>query len=569
MENGTQKKKGIKRKIATMKKIKITCTNTQTTKEYPQGTTLIEMAKDIVPEMKVIGVLVNNNLKNMDTEIFKSKTLHFLDASNIMGMDIYEQTLSFILYVAVRQLYPKEDLKIEHGVCNGIYCRFANKQTVLDATQILKIKERMQELISQDLPIIRKEIPTNETIKLFKERGLSDKVAILEKRGNLYNSVYHLEGEINYYYNVLAPSTGAISKFDLIHYYKGMLLFLPQVGNLNEIMPFTDQPQKFAVVNEFKRWGKVLGVSNVGELNALTNQDKISDLIKISEALHEKKIAQIADQIHHQRKKVKVILIAGPSSSGKTTFSKRLAIQLRANGLQPVNLSTDDYFVDRELTPRDENGDYDFETIDAVNLQQFNQDLTDLLNEKKIQVPRFDFEKGKQVFDGTTLQFSKKNVIIIEGIHALNPRLTKSVLDKMKYKIYISALTSINIDRDNRIPSFENRLIRRIIRDYRYRNYSAQETINRWESVRKGEKKHIIPYISEADIMFNSALMYELGVLKKFAEPILREVKANCEEYSEAQRLLKFFSFFSPIPSDEIPPTSLLREFLGGSSFHY
>ncbi|MBS9768208.1 MAG: hypothetical protein KGV44_11825 [Flavobacteriaceae bacterium] len=552
-----------------MKKIKITCTNTQTTKEYPQGTTLIEMAKDIVPEMKVIGVLVNNNLKNMDTEIFKSKTLHFLDASNIMGMDIYEQTLSFILYVAVRQLYPKEDLKIEHGVCNGIYCRFANKQTVLDANQILKIKERMQELISKDLPIIRKEIPTNETIKLFKERGLSDKVAILEKRGNLYNSVYHLEGEVNYYYNVLAPSTGAISKFDLTHYYKGMLLFLPQVGNLNEIMPFTDQPQKFAVVNEFKRWGKVLGVSNVGELNALTNQDKISDLIKISEALHEKKIAQIADQIHHQRKKVKVILIAGPSSSGKTTFSKRLAIQLRANGLQPVNLSTDDYFVDRELTPRDENGDYDFETIDAVNLQQFNQDLTDLLNEKKIQVPRFDFEKGKQVFDGTTLQISKKNVIIIEGIHALNPRLTESVLDKMKYKIYISALTSINIDRDNRIPSFENRLIRRIIRDYRYRNYSAQETIKRWESVRKGEKKHIIPYISEADIMFNSALMYELGVLKQFAEPILREVKANCEEYSEAQRLLKFFSFFSPIPSDEIPPTSLLREFLGGSSFHY
>ncbi len=569
MENGTQKKKGIKRKIGTMKKIKITCTNTQTTKEYPQGTTLIEMAKDIVPEMKVIGVLVNNNLKNMDTEIFKSKTLHFLDASNIMGMDIYEQTLSFILYVAVRQLYPKEDLKIEHGVCNGIYCRFANKQTVLDANQILKIKERMQELISKDLPIIRKEIPTNETIKLFKERGLSDKVAILEKRGNLYNSVYHLEGEVNYYYNVLAPSTGAISKFDLTHYYKGMLLFLPQVGNLNEIMPFTDQPQKFAVVNEFKRWGKVLGVSNVGELNALTNQDKISDLIKISEALHEKKIAQIADQIHHQRKKVKVILIAGPSSSGKTTFSKRLAIQLRANGLQPVNLSTDDYFVDRELTPRDENGDYDFETIDAVNLQQFNQDLTDLLNEKKIQVPRFDFEKGKQVFDGTTLQISKKNVIIIEGIHALNPRLTESVLDKMKYKIYISALTSINIDRDNRIPSFENRLIRRIIRDYRYRNYSAQETIKRWESVRKGEKKHIIPYISEADIMFNSALMYELGVLKQFAEPILREVKANCEEYSEAQRLLKFFSFFSPIPSDEIPPTSLLREFLGGSSFHY
>ncbi len=552
-----------------MKQIKITCTNTNTTKKYPQGTTLIEIAKDLVPKMNVIGVLVNNNLKNMDTEIFKPKTLQFLDASNIVGMDIYERTLSFILYVAVRQLYPKEDLKIEHGVCNGIYCRFANKQIVLDDAQVAKIKERMQELIAQDLPIVREEILAEKAMQLFKERGLLDKVAVLKKRGNLYNSVYKLADEVNYYYNVLAPSTGAVQTFDLVHYYKGMLLFLPQMNNLEELMPFTEQPQKFAVVNEFKRWGKVLGVSNVGELNALSAQHKIGDLIKISEALHEKKIAQIADEVYHQRKKVKVILIAGPSSSGKTTFSKRLAIQLRANGLQPVNLSTDDYFVDRELTPLDENGDYDFETIEAVNLQQFNRDLTNLLDEKEIRLPRFDFEQGKQVFDGTTLRISKKNVIIIEGIHALNPRLTEAVADKMKYKIYISALTAINIDRDNRIPSFENRLIRRIIRDYKYRNYSAQETIARWGSVRKGEKKHIIPYISEADIMFNSALMYELGVLKQFAEPILREVQPNCKEYSEAQRLLKFFSFFAPIPADEIPPTSLLREFLGGSSFSY
>ncbi len=552
-----------------MKQIEIICSNTKTKKLFAKGTTLIEMAKELVPEMKVMGVLLNNKLTTMDTEIYQPSQLLFVDASSLVGMDIYERTLSFILYVAVRQLYPKEELKIEHGVCNGIYCRFANKQIILDDSQVQKIKERMEALIAKDLPIKREDMEAEKAIGLFKEKGLWDKVAILEKRGKLYNAVYSLEGELNYYYNVLAASTGAVKLFDLVHYYKGMLLFLPKMEKLEELSPFVSQPQKFAVVNEFKRWGKVLGVRNVGQLNALCEEQKIGDLIKISEALHEKKIAQIADEIYHRRKSVKVILIAGPSSSGKTTFSKRLAIQLLANGLQPVNISTDDYFVDRELTPLDENGDYDFETIEAVNLKQFNAHLTALLNEEEIKLPRFDFEKGKQIFDGKTLKISKKNIIIIEGIHALNPRLTEAIADDKKYKIYISALTSINIDRDNRIPSFENRLIRRIIRDYNYRNYSARQTIARWASVRKGEKKHIIPYINQADIMFNTALIYELGVLKQYAEPILREVQPNCEEYSEAQRLLKFFSFFCPIPSREIPPTSLLREFLGGSSFEY
>lgn len=551
------------------KQITIYCENTDTKKEYAQGTALTTIAKEMLPEMKVIGVLVNNNLKNMDYEVFKPKTLQFLDASSTIGMGIYERTLSFILYVAARQLYPKEKLKIEHGVYNGIYCRFSNKQIVLDEEQVAAIKKRMQEIITQDLPIVRDEIPAEQAIELFAERGLADKVSILRTRGNLYNSVYRLDGEVNYYYNALAPSTGTVKVFDLVNHYKGMLLFLPQMHDLSKVTPFVEQPQKFIVVNEYKRWGKILGITNVGDLNAMTVNHEIGNLIKISEALHEKKIAQIADQIYHNRKKLKIILIAGPSSSGKTTFSKRLAIQLLANGLKPVNISTDNYFVDRELTPRDENGDYDFETIEAVDLQQFNQDLTDLLAQKAIQVPQFSFEKGKRFYSGKTLSISKKNVIIIEGIHALNPRLTSAIADKMKYGIYISALTSINIDRDNRIPSFENRLIRRIIRDYKYRGYSAKETIARWTSVRSGEKKHIIPFMSEANIMFNSALPYELGVLKQYAEPILREVPANCAEYSEAQRLLKFFSFFVPILADEIPPTSLLREFLGGSSFDY
>ncbi|PVX49841.1 uridine kinase [Balneicella halophila] len=552
-----------------MKKIKILCKNNGITKEFPLGTTLIDIARDIVPEMNVIGVLVNNTLKNMDFEVFKPKTLKFLDASSTIGMDIYERTLSFILYVAARQLYPKEKLKVEHGVHNGIYCRFANKQLVLDNGKVAAIKLRMQAIIDQDLPIIREEIQTEKAIDLFAKQGLLDKVSILKTRGNLYNSVYSLAGEVNYYYNALAPSTGSVKVFNLVHHYKGMLLFLPKTSNPKETSEFIEQPQKFAVVNEFKRWGKILGVTDVGTLNDTVINRSISDFIKISEALHEKKIARIADEIYHLRKKTKLILIAGPSSSGKTTFSKRLSIQLRANGLRPVNISTDNYFVDREFNPKDENGEYDFETIEAVDLKQFNQDLTDLIAQKEIQVPRFSFQEGKRQYTGETLSISKKNVIIIEGIHALNPRLTEAIDDKLKYKIYISALASINIDRDNRIPSFENRLIRRIIRDYNYRGYSAKDTISRWESVRRGEKKHVIPYMNEANIMFNSALPYELGVLKQYAEPILREVSSNCKEYSEAQRLLKFFSFFVPILADEIPPTSLLREFLGGSSFEY
>lgn len=552
-----------------MKTIEIFCKNNGITKEYPLGTTLIDIAKDMVPKMEVIGVLVNNRLKSMDFEVFKPKTLQFLDASSIVGMDIYERTLSFILYVAARQLYPKEKLQVEHGVHNGIYCRFSNKQIILDEEKVATIKQRMEDIIAQDLPIIREEIPTEEAIELFAEQGLNDKVSILRTRGNLYSSVYRLGGEINYYYNTLAPSTGAVKVFNLTHHYKGMLLFLPQLSNPKEVSPRIEQPQKFIIVNEFKRWGKILGVTDVGSLNETVVNNNIGIFLKICEALHEKKVARIADQIYHKRKKIKLILIAGPSSSGKTTFSKRLSIQLLANGLTPVNLSTDDYFLDREHTPRDENGDYDFETIDAVDLKQFNKDLQDLLDKKEIQVPRFSFEDGKRYYNGQTLSISKKSVVIIEGIHALNPKLTAAIPDHLKYKIYISALASINLDRDNRIPSFENRLIRRIIRDYKYRSYSAKDTINRWKSVRDGENKHIIPFMNEADILFNSALPYELGVLKQYAEPILREVPPNCEEYSEAQRLLKFFSFFVPILADEIPPTSILREFLGGSSFKY
>lgn len=553
-----------------MKQVKIYCSNNQTEKSFPEGISVMEIAKDMCNDDTFLGVLVNNALKDMGYRVYKNKTIQFLDRSSSIGMDIYERSVSFLLYVAVKQLFPKEKLYIEHVVSNGIYCRFSSKQTVLDNEKVAQIKERMYLLVQKELPIVRQELKVEQVKEIFAEQGLYDKIESLKARGKLYYSVYELDGQINYYYNALAPNTSFLDTFDLKHYYKGMLLFLPKLSKPKVLKEFREQPQKFAVLNEFKRWGKILNVRDVGDLNRLTEQQKVGDLIKISEALHEKKISQIADQIYHRRKKNRIVLIAGPSSSGKTTFSKRLTIQLMANGLRPVIISTDDYFVDRELTPLDENGNYDFETIDAVDLPLFNSDLNKLINGEKVQIPRFSFEKGKREYsENNTLQVSKKNIIIIEGIHALNPRLTSLVDDKLKYKIYISALTYIAIDRDNRIPAYENRLIRRIIRDYKYRGYSAKETIGRWNSVRQGEEKHITPFMNEADIMFNSALLYELGVLKQYAEPILREVTQDCVEYSEAQRLLKFFSFFRNISSYEIPPTSLLREFLGGSSFRY
>lgn len=553
-----------------MKQVKIYCCNNQTEKNYPEGVPVMEIAEDMCNGKTYLGVLVNNTLKDMGYRVYKNKTIHFLDRSSLIGMDIYERSVLFLLYVAVKQLFPKEKMHVEHMVSNGVYCRFANKQIVLNDENIAQIKERMQLLVQKKLPIVREELGVKQVKEIFVKQGLHDKIESLNARGKLYYSVYKLDGQVNYYYNALAPNTSFLDSFDLRHYYKGMLLFLPKLNGENILKEFNEQPQKFAVLNEFKRWGKILKVKNVGDLNRLVEQNEIGSLIKISEALHEKKISQIADQIYHKRKKVRIILIAGPSSSGKTTFSKRLSIQLMASGLRPVTISTDDYFVDRELTPLDENGNYDFETIDAVDLPLFNSDLNKLINGEKVQIPRFSFEKGKREYtEENSLQISKKNVIIVEGIHALNPRLTSLIDDEFKYKIYISAFTYIAIDRDNRIPAYENRLLRRIIRDYKYRGYSAKETIGRWYSVREGEEKHIEPFMNEADVMFNSALLYELGVLKQYAEPILREVKEDCVEYSEAQRLLKFFSFFRNIDASEIPPTSLLREFLGGSSFRY
>ncbi|MRT91752.1 nucleoside kinase [Ancylomarina sp. 16SWW S1-10-2] len=540
-------------------------------RSYSVGTNLQTILNDISPLLgtKVLGAMVNNKLKELTYEIYKPKNVKFIDYSHPDGKLLYSRSLTFILYKAVKEVYPDAGFRVEHAISNGVYCRLTNKNTILTEEGVQQIKARMKSIVEADMPFEREEIETEKAIELFESQGLTEKTKLLRTRGNLYTSVYKIESVVDYFYGFLLPSTGFIDMFDLLPYYNGMLLLAPDQDNPTELASTLPQEKMLQIFSEYKRWGKILGISNVGDLNKSVENKEISELIKIYEAMHVKKISQIADRIRKKWKKIKIILIAGPSSSGKTTFGKRLAIQLKVAGIKPINLSLDNYFVNRDQTPLDENGEYNFESIEALDVKLFNENLLDLLEAKEVEIPKFSFEKGERYYDGEKLKINGKNVLVIEGIHALNPKLTSLVSDEVKFKIYISALTSISIDGHNRVRSTDNRLIRRIVRDHRYRNYSALETIKRWQSVRNGEEKYIFPFQENADVMFNSALPYELGVLKSHAEPILKEVQPNQTEYSEANRLLKFFSYFLPIPDDEIPPTSLMREFLGGSTFDY
>jgi uridine kinase len=540
-------------------------------RSYAVGTNLQQILDDINLSLKgkLLGALVNNKIKELTYEIYKPKNIKFIDNTNSAGRRMYGRSLCFVLYKAVEDLFPGVGLRVEHSISNGLYFRLTDKNIILTNEDVDKIKSRMHEIVKADLPFVREEMETEKAIALYESHGLHEKTRVLRTRGNLYTSVYRLADSVDYFYGFLAPSTGALEVFDLKPFYRGMLLMGPQREDPSKITEMVSQEKMLKVFSEFKRWGKVLNMSNVGDLNGQVKDGDISELIKISEALHEKKISQIADKIRKRRKHTKLILISGPSSSGKTTFGKRLAIQLKVAGLNPVNLSLDNYFVNRELTPRDANGDYDFEALEALDVKLFNENLVDLLAGKEVELPKFSFETGARYYDGEKLKLNGKQVLVVEGIHALNPKLTPLVANEAKFRIYISALTSISIDGHNRIPSTDNRLIRRIVRDYKYRSYSALDTIKRWPSVRRGELKNIFPYQEEADAMFNSALPYEFGVLKRYAEPILKEVQPNQPEYSEANRLLKFFSYFLPIKDDEIPPTSLMREFLGGSTFDY
>ncbi len=549
--------------------IQITCENTGEINYYPFGTYLSDILKEqkVKLQYPVLAAYVNNKLKELDYRIFKPKTIRFIDITEADGRRMYFRSLSFVMFKAVRDLYPDAVLNIDHSVAGGIYCEVENGHPT-DEKMAAGIKARMNEIIAADLPFYRAEVLTKEAIKLFADNGLSDKSRLFEGRKGLYTSVYKLDEHINYFYGHLVPSTGYLEVFDLDLYYDGLLLRMPDPADPSKVEPIERQPKLFNIFREHKEWARLIEASNVGQLNVQVKQNRASNLIKVAEALHEKKIASIAQEIS-ERKDVKLILIAGPSSSGKTTFSKRLSVQLMVAGMKPHALSLDNYFVNREDNPKDEKGEYDFETIKAIDTELFNKNMLDLMDGKEVVLPKFDFASGQRTYNGDKLHIGREDVLIVEGIHGLNPELSAHIADEHKYRIFISALTQISIDHQNYIPTTDNRLLRRIIRDARYRGYSAGETLKRWPSVRRGEEKYIFPFQENADVMFNSALLYELGVIKKIAVPLLNSVPESEQEWSEASRLAKFLSFFESIPDKEIPPTSLLREFLWGSSFRY
>ncbi|MGM0375237.1 MAG: nucleoside kinase [Bacteroidota bacterium] len=551
--------------------VRIKCINNKKSILVERGTNLQQIAEtlDIKLNHPILGAMVNNQVRELSFEVYNPKTIEFIDITHKDGMRMYVRGLSFLLYAAAKELFPHARLRIDHSVSRGFYCELHNLNKELTIDDVFNLGEQMNNLVRQDIPIVQHKEETEDVIEFFQQHGLYDKVDLLRHRGQYYSSYYTMKEHIGKFYGFMVPSTGYLEVFDLNKYYHGMLLQVPSQQNPEQVEELVEQKKMFEIFREFSNWNRILNVTNISDLNNAAHNGEAERLIKVSEALHEKKMAQIADQITERRDEIRIVLISGPSSSGKTTFSKRLAIQLLVNGIKPLNLSLDNYFVDRDKTPLDENGEYDFEALGALDVELFNQHLISLMKGKEVELPHFSFETGQRYYNGEKLKMGKDNILIVEGIHGLNPQLTPLVEAKAKFKIYVSALTNINIDDQTRIPTTDNRLIRRIIRDYRYRHYSALETISRWDSVRRGEEKHIFPFQEEADVMFNSALLYELAVLKPFAEPVLLEVQPNRSEYSEANRLLKFFSYFKPIQPRDIPPTSILREFLGGSSFNY
>lgn len=552
------------------KEVEIVIENTQQKIKITPGLSLSEIARifDIKLQYQILGAMVNNQLKELEYEVYTPKVIRYIDITHPAGMRMYHNSLFFVLQKAAHDLIPQSQVRIENSVSNGFYCEI-NGDEDIDISLVFKIGDRMREIIAANLPIRRDKVLTSDAIALFNKIGYTEKAKLFGTHPKLYTSIYYLCNEVDFFFNSLVPSTGFLQIFDLVKYYKGMLLRVPSQSNPTEIGDLVIQDKMFDIFQEYNEWGKILGVSSVASINDQVIKGNTSELIRISEALHEKKVAQIADKIFSQKDRVKLILLSGPSSSGKTTTAKRLAVQLKVNGMKPHIISLDDYFVNREDTPRDEDGNFDFEALEALDIPKFNQDLIKLLNGEEIEIPKFSFETGTRFYDGTKLQIEPNGIIIFEGIHALNPKLTEQIEDDRKFKIYVSALTSLSIDGMNRIPTTDNRLLRRMIRDYKYRGYSALETIGRWQSVRKGENKNIFPYQENADTMFNSSLLYEFGVLKNQAEKILQEVPSTAQEYDEATRLLNFLSYILPISDTEVPPTSILREFLGGSTFSY
>ncbi|MCQ2255222.1 MAG: nucleoside kinase [Bacteroidaceae bacterium] len=575
--------------------IEICCKNSNKKLKIAKGTSLFDIFSENKNDFGINAICakVNNRVCSLSYKVFSPKDIEFLDLTSDSAQRTYARTLFFILAKAVHELYPHGRIKICNAVAGGYYCEIErplptspqgeglNPHTPSnlagsalppvgesEVVAVLRIKQKMQEIIDANYTVIRHKIHTEDAVDRFRKLGLESKVKLLQYTGKIYTTVYEIDGYYDYYYGSLLPCTSMANLFDLISYHDGMLLRVPSKENNGELEPYTVQTKVGETFREHHRWNKILGITTIGDFNEAVERGFSTDLINISEALQEKKIAKIAEQIA-ERKEVKIVLLAGPSSSGKTSTCKRLSIQLITCGKKPLQISLDDYFVDREKTPRQSNGDYDYESIYSLNLDLFNQHLSELLEGKEVQLPRYNFIKGKSEMSDKVLKMEEDNVLVIEGIHALNPMLTSKIDNKHIFRLYASALTSILLDEHNYIPTTDNRLLRRIVRDAKTRGCDARETIRRWPSVREGEHKWIFPFQENADAVFNSAMLFELAVLKNQAEPMLERVPENCPEYSEAYRLLKFLKYIPKVPDMHIPPTSLLREFLGGSSFEY
>lgn len=549
--------------------IQIRCKNNKKTQKVEIGSTLFDVfsAFDLKMTHGPVSARVNNKVEGMHYRVYNSKDVEFLDMASSSGSRAYTRTLFFVLCKAVQDIYPNTDVVIDIPVSNGFYVDIRLGRPVVEE-DVNILRRRMQEIIDAKMPIRRYMVPTEDAIALFQEKGDVEKVKLLKTSGSIYTTYYKIGEYVDFYYGTLLTNTSGLYLFGLEKYYDGMLLRIPSLKDPDKLGEMTKQDKMFDIFKEHHRWQDILGIRTVGDFNQAIEAGHATDIINISEALQEKKIAQIAEDIAN-RQGVKLVLLAGPSSSGKTTSCKRLSIQLAVNGLKPLQISLDDYFVDRDRTPKDDNGEYDFESIYALNLDLLNEQFNALFRGEEVELPKYDFPSGKSVKSGKKLKMEPNNVLVVEGIHALNPELTAHIPQEQIYRVYASALTTILLDNHNYIPTTDNRLLRRIIRDYKYRGVSAQETIHRWPSVRAGENKWIFPYQENADAMFNTAMLYELSVLKMQAEPLLQQVPENCEEHAEAYRLLKFLKYFKGIPYNNLPPTSLLREFLGGSSFHY
>ena len=558
--------------------LQIRCKNNNVTKSFPEGTSLLDVYQEFADEIKlpypVVSAKVNNASQGLKFRLYQNRDVEFLDAREGSGHRVYVRSLCFVLYKATQDIFAGSKLFIEHTISRGYYCNFKKRAgEPLTETDVERIRERMQEIINLDMPFRRNEATTEEDIRVFAERGFTDKVKLLETSGQIYSDYYMLGDTADYYYGPLVPSAGYLTVWGLEPYHDGMLLRVPDWNNPTVLAEKVDMPKTYEMFAEKTRWDIIMRLSNAGDVNRAVQRGHASELIQVSEALQEKKIVQIAEEIdrrfHNEKNPVRLVLITGPSSSGKTTFCKRLSVQLLACGLRPMSFSTDDYFVNRVDTPKLPNGDYDFDNIETVEYALLEDHLLRLMQGERVEVPEYNFVTGMREWNGKKLKLSNDSVLIIEGIHALNPLLTKKIPDTAKFKIYISALTSISLDDHNWIPVRDNRLLRRIIRDYNKGAYTAQETISQWKNVCEAEDKWIFPYQETADVMFNSALNIEFAVLRTHAEIILASVPKNCPEYAEAHRLLKFIHYFLPVSDKEIPPTSIMREFVGGSSFKY